>query len=188
MMNAIDEEARGLIMEDRLHRILALVNEWLKFAEAKNAALLAANSAIIFGSLKVLETSPPLPRWLLIYIYLAIVAVALAASLSLLSFLPKTRLPWLGSTKRPTPEDNLLFYGDIACYDPRSFLEALYRQAGTNFSQPDSLEEDYAEQIIINSRIALSKFRFFSLALWITVSALLTPAITIPILLWRRSV
>lgn len=173
-------------MEDRLRMILGLVNDWVKFAEAKNAALLAATSAIVLGILTALEAFPPLPWWLLGYVYLATGAIVLAASLCLLSFLPRTRLPWLGSMRRPSPEDNLLFYADIACYDPRTFLETLYSRSGVRSGQPNPLEEDYAEQIIVNSRIALAKFRFFSLALWITISALLTPVATILVLIWRK--
>lgn len=41
------------IMEKRLEFILKNVNGWLKFAEGKNAVLLAANGVFTFGLLKI---------------------------------------------------------------------------------------------------------------------------------------
>jgi hypothetical protein len=174
-------------MEDRLHRILKSVDEWLRFAEAKNGALIVANGAIVFGALKALEAPRALPPWVLLYVYAATAVISLAGVIALLSFLPETTLSWLGSTKRPAPEDNLLFYGHAASYDPRGYLEALYERAQLRPTSVSPLEEDYAEQIIVNSRIALRKFGLFTIALWITIVALLTPIVGLPLLLCARA-
>jgi|Deesub1362A_J573_1020465.scaffolds.fasta_scaffold04695_5 hypothetical protein len=174
-------------METRLREILDLVNQWLKFAEAKNAALLAANSTIAFALLKSLQQFGSLPLWLNIYVYIAIALLFISAALSLLSFIPKTHIPWIASTRRPAIEDNLLFYGHIAAYDAKSYLKALYRETGADKIEPSGLEEDYAEQIIINSRISLAKYRLFAAGACITLSAILTPILIIPILLITKS-
>lgn len=174
-------------MEGRLQLVLGFVNDWLRFAEAKNAALLAANSAIVFGLLRSLVSLQSLPAWVSIYLYVAIGAIGVSAALSMLSFVPRIRLPWIAATRRPSAEDNLLFYGDITGYGARSYLEALYQRSAIEPPEVSDLEEDYAEQIIVNSRIALMKYRFFAFAAWITLSALLTPAITVPLLILRRS-
>ena len=48
---------RETSMEDRLRYILSVVNEWLKFAEAKNGALLAVDVAIVFGILQLISNT-----------------------------------------------------------------------------------------------------------------------------------
>jgi len=173
-------------METRLKEILDLVNQWLKFAEAKNAALLAANCTIAFALSKSLQQFKSIPLYLNIYIYFAIALLFIAAALSLLSFIPRTHMPWISSTRKPSTEDNLVFYGHIAAYDANSYLNALYRETGVDKIKHQGLEEDYAEQIIINSRISLAKYRLFAAAAWITLSALLTPILIIPIFLISR--
>ncbi len=40
-------------MEERLKYVLSLINEWLRFAEAKNAALVAADTGIVLGVISV---------------------------------------------------------------------------------------------------------------------------------------
>ena len=56
---------------------------------------------------------------------------ALALMLSLLltvaSFLPSTDLEkhLVGDRERPTPRDNLLYYGHLARYEPRALVEAI---------------------------------------------------------------
>lgn len=42
-------------MEERLKFIFANVNEWLRFAEAKNGVLVAFNGAAIWGTLQSLD-------------------------------------------------------------------------------------------------------------------------------------
>ena len=38
-----------LLLDDKLKDIFTIVNDWLKFAEAKSATLIAANAGLIFG-------------------------------------------------------------------------------------------------------------------------------------------
>lgn len=173
-------------MEHRLHSTLELVNQWLRFAETKNAALLAANSAIVFGIVNSSDHLGGLPPWVKVYVWVGVGMIALSAAFSLLSFVPRTRLPWISSTRRPSPDDNLIFYGDIAGYDSRTYLEALHSQAGFEDTELSQVEFDLAEQIIINSTISLTKYRLFAIGVWLTLSVLFTPIVTIPLMIARR--
>jgi hypothetical protein len=143
-------------MEDRLRYILVLVNEWLRFAEAKNAALVVATSGI---ALAVAKFSPSLDAkgsefWLctagLGFVYSSGIA-------SLFSFTPKIQFLWSLSNHQISNDDNFFFFGDIADYSASDYIRALYTGAGLQ-NQGSKLELDLAGQIIINSRIALQKF------------------------------
>ncbi len=162
-------------MEDRLKYILSLVNDWLKFAESKNAALLAADTALGLGLYKILRSDMPGSQSAILYVGFVISLLFVGAFICLVSFIPRTTIPWLATTHRPKEDDNLLFYGDIAKYDPKRYIASLYKQSGNDVSEIKAYEEDLAEQIIINSRIALQKYGLFKTALWINVIAGVTP-------------
>jgi len=175
-----------MAMEERLKYILTQVNDWLKFAEAKNAALLAVNSALIFGTISILNEKCFFPIWLLIYLYIALVVVIIATAICLISFIPNTKIPLISSKMNLLKGGNPIYYGDIAEHNVDSYLESLYQSTGLEFKGIKDIEKKYAEQIICNSRIAVKKFRLFSTALWLTVSCVLTPAVTALLLVSGR--
>jgi hypothetical protein len=156
-------------MEEKLRYILTTVNEWLKFAEAKNGALLVADTAILFGIFAVLNR-PAVQR---VFIYLAVILVIISAISSLVSFIPQLKVFSFTSKKRTGKKASLVFYGHIAEYDPQSYIEALHAESGTESAVIAPMEVDYAQQIIINSRIAVRKYRCFNVGLYLTVLALL---------------
>ncbi len=167
----------GKNMEDRLKYILTLVNEWLAFAEKKNALLIAADSAVILGLIRILKND--LSTCLYIYVYSAIGCLLVSALSCLISFIPKLKKPLLFPLKKPQSSDNLFFYGDIAKYTPADYINALYKASELETSKILSIEKALSEQIIINSRIALTKYKYFRLALWMTISAVITPILSL---------
>ena len=156
-------------MEERLRYILTTVNEWLKFAEAKNGALLAADIALLFGVFKLLNELTGRE----VFIYFAIVLVILSAISNLVSFIPQLKLSSFTPRKRTEKEASLIFYGHIAKYEPQSYVKALYAESGAEPAAIAQIEVDYAQQIIINSRIAVRKYLCFNVGLWLTVLAML---------------
>jgi len=156
-------------VEERLRYILTTVNEWLKFAEAKNGALLVADIAILFGVFRLLNESTG-PK---VFIYLAIFLVIVSTISSLVSFIPQLKVSSFIPKKRTEKEASLIFYGHIAKYEPQSYIKALYAESGAEPAAIASIEVDYAQQIITNSRIALRKYLCFNVGLWLTVLALL---------------
>jgi hypothetical protein len=87
-------------MEERLRYLLTLTNDWLKFAETKNAGLLVFTAGAIIGAHRSAGTQTPAPmaQWALT---LGTILLTGAAVLCLLSFLPRVHLPWLDSTRAP---------------------------------------------------------------------------------------
>jgi hypothetical protein len=172
------------IVEDRLRFVLSTVNEWLKFAEGKNAALFAANVALALVIAEFVINEYISMEWIYLYLYIAMFSLSISASCCLLSFIPQIRLPKIKLTKSPQSNHNLLFYGHIAGYNAEEYLSQFYNVNGIGFDNLPPIHKSYAEQIIINSRITLRKYQWFNLALWFTIFAILSvPGIFI-LVLW----
>jgi len=159
-------------MEERLKHTLSLVIDFVKFAEAKNAALLAANGVLIVGVLQAWSSRPHPATWQCYYAIYLLVFLSLSVMVALVSFIPLKEFPSLLPISRPTPQDNLVFFGDIAKYDVTQYLRALDAQSASSH-----YERDLAGQIIINARVALRKYHCFTWALWLTIYGLATPLI-----------
>lgn len=175
-----------------LSEAFANVSDWLKFAEQKNAALIAFNSALSLGVLAVLQDLAPSMFWLRLLCALSIGFLWLGAVVALWSFIPTTRIPkphqWSGGLR----DDNLLFFGHIARYTPETYLKAMSELVGAIDGSATRLDKHYAEQVVTNARIAIRKYALFSESLWLTLSAFLTPLVYVLrvwryILAWRSS-
>ena len=174
-------------MQKKLELSLSLVIDWLKFAEAKNATLIAANGAAIFGALSLFESNFPSNIMYVIYIYQALLFLFLSAAFCLISFIPQVYVPWLASKEIPKEKNNLLAYADIANYDPELYLETMYKQEKVNLEEISPFEKNLSELIVLYSRIALRKFSLFNLGVWCLLSAIVTPIIALGIYFIRRS-
>ena len=157
--------------------IFANVNDWLRFAEAKNGALVAFDAAVAFGALSLGIGAQGLATWLAVVMVVSAILALISASVALFTFLPKLTSDLLAQEEPPSPTDNLLFYGHIAKYTPDSYLEAL--RTRLRLSQDISpYAEQLAEQIVINAQIASWKYQLFNKALWFALFALLMPLLT----------
>jgi hypothetical protein len=174
-------------MEDRLRFIYSDVNSWLNFAEAKNAALLAANAALVFSALGLIDGKVFIFRWAEYYFYSFVLLSSLSGLLCLISFLPQIEIPRIRARSPSHARNNLLFYGDICDYDPPTYLKALCAQSDKPLDSIEPFEENLAESIVVNSRISMRKYRLFRTAVWTNITALVTPVFSIPLyLLWKR--
>jgi hypothetical protein len=161
--------------EERLQWVLAQVNDWLKFAEAKNGALVLLNGAAIVGAIQVATSAQSLNIFGMWYLISLCGLLSSGALVALFSFLPATEIPLLLPKEPPAPHDNLIFFGHVKKYAPDSYLQvALSREPENNYAQQGWLM-DLAAQIVINSRIAVWKYACFKLALWLTIAAVVTP-------------
>src|SRR4028119_877820 len=104
-------------MNDDLKYIFTNVNDWLKFAEAKNAGLLALNVAATIGLLEVdKKLFDPLPSTYGILL----IAFCVSSAICIYSILPYLR--WIKSHVKLGASDfstkkadlNVLFFGDIS--------------------------------------------------------------------------
>lgn len=170
-------------IEDRLRQALAFVDGHVKFAETKNAALLAADAALAIAVGQVLLGEHPVARWLALYLLGILVTAIVSAVVALLSFLPVTQIPWLRRHRKRERVGNLMFFGDIQRHDGLSYVTALADAAGEPCYQVSELELMYGEQVVINAKIAGRKFTYFRYAIWLMLAGLLTVPIA-GALLW----
>jgi hypothetical protein len=168
---------------EKLLSILQIVNDWLKFAEAKNAVLLAFCGAAITAIITYLSAAETIPDFLQVGLLISTFLLSISSLICSLSFLPKTdmeRFTWL--RRRPNRNfqslkatDNFYFFNNLKKYDSDNLLEAINKfYFEDKIPTPHKKEDlDLASQITINSEIASTKFAFFRIALWLLILAIL---------------
>jgi hypothetical protein len=148
----------------------------IKFAEAKNAGLIAFNGAVIIGVgtlVKDLATNKDFTQQYVVYylvfiIFMNLISIFISmASLTALLIHKETETQF-------KPNDNLQFFGTISSKTPEVFLEDFYKKYNL---QPinKEYELDMARQTVIVSQIAMRKFRAFNTALNWTFAGIATP-------------
>lgn len=170
---------------DELRDTLESVNDWLKFAEAKNAVVVAASGFALWASLRLIlsdETGGYVSA------YFGILSVFLLGGFvtTLLSFLPILNYRWVVPTRGKLANHNLLYFGHLATLSKKQLLEAYIRATESNEAAVQELHGMYAEQVIINSRIALAKYAMFEFAIKVLLLGVLTPLIAIPVFYFSR--
>jgi hypothetical protein len=177
---------------EKLTRIFLLINDWLKYAEAKNAFMLAFSGAGITATVTYLSTAssgnPPKSLW--IGIIIATCFLCLTSLICATSFLPKTNLEYIvwrkakpsnKSKDLPQDTDNLYYFKHLFKYKPEELIEALnHFYFDDKFSIQGKKEYlDIANQIVINSEITLLKFKMFTFSLWSLIVAIVVTPITV---------
>ncbi len=156
----------------QIQSIFNNVNDWLKFAEAKNGAIAAVNVALIVGIIPFLSGEQK-ADWLQFYLIMMVVFSGISFLVALASFLPTTQTPHLDRLPQPNETSNLLFFGYIANHSVDSYVEVLKVTLGEN-TEPSKLGRAYIEQAIANSRIAIKKYDYFAASLFFLATALVT--------------
>lgn len=156
-------------VEAKLTTLLATVNEWLKFAEAKNGGAVGIASgavAILLGYLNAGGFSF-FPGTLLT---LGGICFVLSAVVGITSFSPRTDFLRLKAQRhgKPTRSDNLYFFGHLAKYSARQLVDAIVEkyldEQGRQAHELKDLQLDLASQVTINARITMWKLRLFNIA------------------------
>lgn len=157
---------------------LEVVNKWLVFGETKNAAIVAFNSGVAIGIINLVRSANcNLNFYLECYLYVIFAFSLTAATCALISFLPATRIKFHFPADL-SEADNIYFFGHLCKYDGRALIEIINKK--NKFT--DELlvsEEDLANQIITNSKIAMGKYRLFTVALWLTIAAVASPVLAL---------
>jgi len=172
-------------IEEKLIRISNNVQESMRFAEAKNAALITFNGAALYV---LVEGNSYLPPFIKEYWIFNAVVLIIGITLSIIAFLPS-----MGSTTKPPSQIKLstwqshkkmgiFYFGDIRKYGDEEFLARVYEYYDVKLKDPvQRAELDLARQAITLSRITRHKYVFFSIAGHLTLLALVLP---IPVLLF----
>jgi hypothetical protein len=157
-----------------LESILDKSVDWLKFAEAKNGVILALNGAILFGISRLALGYTFDNKWLAYYALMAVGLLLVSILIALLSFIPRLEAPfWMSYPSKPD-KFNVIFFGHICTTSVQDYLNKYYETleiAGVH----SKLDNQFANQIVINSKVAFIKFKQFEIAIWFTIAALLTP-------------
>ncbi|AKB85984.1 Pycsar system effector family protein [Methanococcoides methylutens] len=171
-------------MEKNLETIYSYVNNWLRFAEEKNAALIILNGGILFALISLKGMNLTIPSFIsnnplyykltIFYLLNFVLFSAFALLISLMSFLPQLNVIYNTDSGTIEDSDNLLFYSHIAKYKADIYLSKLHDllETGNEYSK---YELAYANQIITNSKIAMNKYEHFKVALWFTISSIFSP-------------
>lgn len=149
-------------------------NDWLKFSEAKNGALIALNSALIFGVIKTVTSLEISGLGLQLYIALVLVLLFSSIVINLLSFIPRISPPWIRNTESKSSQDSTLYFGHIAKYSPSQYLQLVENKLNIK-SYPVETATEYTSQIVINSQITLIKLKQFEIATWLTLASIISP-------------
>lgn len=144
------------------------VNYWLAYAEAKNAAIIALNIAIVAAFISASFTYS---------LYRVVLGLLFIASVvSLISFWPLLASVIFPRRKNKLAE-NYIYFGDIALVDNKEnyidFIMDSYFSGSRIKECERKLVSDFASEIIYNSRLATSKFFFSRVALILDLIALL---------------
>ncbi|TIW72934.1 MAG: hypothetical protein E5V58_12985 [Mesorhizobium sp.] len=161
---------------DVLRDILADVNQWLQYGEAKNGIMITVNLALIVGIGTVVTAWENVPVPIVVAGIAISIGLLVGSMFSLVSFFPKLQKHSYAPADRALEGGNLLFFGDIEKYAPRSYLEALAASLGAKVGT-HRLHEDLASQIVTNSIIATKKFKLFAIALRVSAYAIFFPVV-----------
>jgi hypothetical protein len=185
-------------ISSQLLLILPNVNEWLKFAETKNAVLLGFSGAGVTAATSVLSTMQGVPNSVRTGLLVSIALLGICACLCTISFLPKTNLEkilWSQSaafkSMKPSPSnDNFYYFGHLQKYSPDELLSALnHHYFNDSVSLPFPRESrDLAAQVVVNSEIAFRKYQLFTYGVYLlTVAIIIVPICMLFSLLTLRS-
>lgn len=151
---------------DFLENVYQKVNYWLSFAEAKNAALIAFNIALLSFVLNFSEYNIQL-------VVICSMFLITSTIFCLLSFCPNLKHS-IESTSKKTPSEskkdnaNLIFWNDVATFTSETeYLETLrskYHLSSGSESNNNHIN-DLAKEILVNSQITMQKYKWFKRAL-----------------------
>lgn len=170
MINETDQINDISQIKDYLENQFEYIYKWLSFAEAKNAALVAFNVAM----LRVANDIKDIPQGLKIFILIFLIISLLIA---LESFFPNLSSKMKDYETDTIENKNLIFFQDIAQVKNEETLLNLIKEKYFPRLDDRYIKEAYlldlTSEILINSRITLNKYKSFKNALWFDVGAVI---------------
>ena len=159
-----------------LENIFENVNNWLKFAETKNATLIGFSSLAMFTTLRIIVSMMgDLEFYVVVLLWTFIAICATSIVVALLSFVPKLVQHFNPVQKHFKKSSNFYFFGELARMNPKSIVDFVYSNEKTVQSNLYRLRIDIAEQIVTNSKIAINKYKHFEVALLTILTAVVFP-------------
>jgi len=178
-------------LEKRLETVFKNINDWLKFAEQKNGALLVLNVGIVWGMTRIVSKAENIIYAIYVINVLGYIFIVLSAIICLFSFFPiltnqSFKISKLKKSYKDhslfimeqSDKDNSLYFGDISKYKDSEYLRLISKKLGIKKTYTD-FEKDYANQIINNSKIAAKKYKLFRYASILTAFGILFFSVSI---------
>ncbi|UZP03336.1 hypothetical protein JW813_16750 [Clostridium botulinum] len=168
-----------LNFEGKLTNLLKDITDWLKFAEAKNLALITFNSAWLAYYLKNMIDND-LYQYKFLYIIGSLFCIV-SILLCFIAFLPKlvdnSKIEgWLKKRLgNITEKDNILFYKDIFKYSFKEYYEEFQKKVlkvkniDSFESENNRYEKTLIMQIVVLSGISYKKYLLFDISLKLTM-------------------
>ena len=183
--------------EEQLYKIFNNVNDWLKFAEAKNFGLLTLNAALAFGLTQITFSDDSVIK---------IVAFCVFVPFSMLSFIPCLISLFPIVTKiesknkdgkvrksmkiinnisnfidKDKPFENIHFYGYLKELKETEFETEFLTKTGST-DKFTTYEIELVTQILYNSRITSLKYKFFKIGAFIFFMGIVVSILVLPII------
>lgn len=187
--------------EEQLNSIFANVNEWLKFAEAKNFGLMTLNAGVIFGISQISHEKTSLIINLCYYLIIPFASISFLVSL--ISVFPilskidrqiknrndefvdnmvrnfiKTFSNWIDKEGQIK---NINFYGYLSSLKLKDFEKEFLSKVKSEIKFSD-YEKDISTQILYNSRITHLKYQLFKIAAFFFLCGIVLPIIVLGII------
>lgn len=150
------------------------INEWLKFAEAKNAGLLALNAASVIG---ILQADGAFNSNIKVFEGIIIILFCTSTCICFYTVLPVLN-KWFRFYKKLDNNEfnnavtsdslNALYFGDITKLSSEQFISLFEHKHSIKLTTP---EKDFGNQITNNAEISWQKYKLFSIAAWFSFSA-----------------
>jgi hypothetical protein len=148
---------------DQAWKALSLVNDWIKHADTKIAATLAAAAACAVALFNLVSHEAK-PNCLLLAA--ASVCGALlfwTVGCALAVLVPRLTI---GRRSDPIVYDNLLYYHHIANAYPKAKKDAYVHELANLTMDDQALTKHIAEQVHANATVANNKFKWVNRAIW----------------------
>lgn len=183
--------------EEQLYKIFNNVNDWLKFAEAKNFGLLTLNAAIVFGLTQITFSNESVIK---------IVAFCVFVPFSILSFIPclislfpvitkiesknkkgelRNSMKFINYLSNKIDKDksfeNIHFYGYLKDLKEEKFEKEFLKKTGSK-DEFTTYERELVTQILYNSRITSLKYKFFKIGAFLFLIGIVVSVFALPII------
>jgi hypothetical protein len=181
-----------LLYEEQLRKIFSNVNDWLKFAEAKNFGLVSLNGIVILALLKITSADANVLSISARYVLFPFAIVSfLFALISLFPIMSKIEAgayvkSWINKTSNwidtEKKFENIHFYGYLKDIQEAEFEEKFLKKINIKKAFTE-YERELVTQILYNSRISWLKYQLFKISAMAFLTDIVLFTIALPIIL-----
>lgn len=160
------EDCNDIQLRESIHKNFVNLQEMIKFAETKNAAILASSGAVITLVFDKICFS----NFVQIIFASGYIFVVIALIIAFCSFIPITHPDRVKAKIRNLSNSvykNLFLYSDIASFNTFEKFETEIKEKYYKSQEISILERDVLRQIYTNAYIACRKLHFFRFALFV---------------------